>query len=379
MRAVLVGVAAIAFAWVPRGGVAQESTTAATQATLERTLASPGPALSGLTVPAAAEFTRGDKEIPAGTTIKGPIAVVGTLRVVGTVDGDVFSFGGDVIVAATGRVNGSAVALSGQVRVDGGIVEGDMRELNGTLGPVVPASTVASTSDNVSLTAGVAVVALLVGIGLLVFGGRTLDAVADVVDRKFGRSFAVGIAATLGIAPALVLLVLALTLTILGILLVPFAIVAYALAVIGVVALGFLAAARAAGGSFVRTAHAGTRGASLRALVYGLAMFFVVWMIAAVLTPLDAPAAVVRVIAIAITWAAATVGLGATIISRAGTRPLSEAADPELERANAAARRALEEAAMAPASPPPPEWQTPTPVSGVVAARRPTPTPSKAP
>ena len=60
-------------------------------------------------------------------------------------------------------------------------------------------------------------------------------------------------------------------------------------------------------------------------------------------------------------------------------RPLAERPDPELERAHAAARRALEEAAMSPAAPPPPEWQTPTPVSGVVAARRSTPRHTEAP
>lgn len=371
--------AAVAIIWTPPPAAAQDAQAAQQQVSLEQALARPGGELAGVTVPDAAAFTRGDRTIAAGTTLKGPLAVVGAVRVNGTVDGDVFSFSGDIVVPAGGHITGSAIAISGRVVVEGGAIDGDIRSLNGVLGAVEAPSPVLSTKDQVSLTAGWAVVALLVGIGVLVFGGRTLDAVAETVDRKFGRSFLVGIAATLGFAPGLALVVVGLTLTILGILLVPFAIVAYALAVIGLVALGFLAAARAAGASFARGAYSGARGASLRALVYGLGMFVGVWMIAAVLTPFESIATAARVLAIAVTWAAATVGLGATIISRAGKRPVEEQPDPELERAHAAARRALEEAAMAPAAPPPPEWQTPTPVSGVVAARRSVPTSSKAP
>ena len=54
--------------------------------------------------------------------------------------------------------------------------------------------------------------------------------------------------------------------------------------------------------------------------------------------------------AIAASWAALTLGLGAAILSRAGTH-----------RRVASGSRPIELAA----------WQTPTPVAGVVAARRP--------
>ena len=63
---------------------------------------------------------------------------------------------------------------------------------------------------------------------------------------------------------------------------------------------------------------------------------------------------VLRGLAVAITWVAATVGLGAAVISRGGTRRQAVAA-PELAAVNDM------------------PWQTPTPVTGVVAARRPTP------
>ena len=61
--------------------------------------------------------------------------------------------------------------------------------------------------------------------------------------------------------------------------------------------------------------------------------------------------AVLRAIAIAITWVAATVGLGATLASRAGTQRPARAHR---------SKTSTDEYA----------WQTPTPVSGVAAATR---------
>jgi len=58
-------------------------------------------------------------------------------------------------------------------------------------------------------------------------------------------------------------------------------------------------------------------------------------------------------VAVAITWVAATAGLGAALVSRGGVR---RAVAPAAQRAMQAA-----------------SWATPTPVAGVVAARRPTP------
>ena len=64
-----------------------------------------------------------------------------------------------------------------------------------------------------------------------------------------------------------------------------------------------------------------------------------------------------RGVAFATTWVAGTAGLGAALISRAG---ITRAQSHQAKRAMAS-----------------PSWQTPTPVSGVVAARRPTATPSQ--
>lgn len=324
--------------------------------------------LSGLTVPSADAFSVGDREIAAGSVVNGPIAVAGTLRVAGTIEGDAFSYRGDIVVLDGGHVTGSAIALMGQVRPSGGQVDGEVRAIGGdyTSGAAVVASR--GLGDNVALTLGWTAIVLTVGLGLLVFGGDKLDAVGRAVDEQFGRAFLVGVGATIAIAPALVLLVVGLVLTLLGILLVPFAIVAYVLAVIGLVTLGFVAAASVTGSSLVRGNDTlSERGAALRALVTGIAFYFGLWFVAALLTPWPTAASIVRVIAFAATWAAATVGLGATILTRAGTRSSHRPAFEPVVRTPIAP-----DSPAVPASAPQSQWETPTPVSGVVAARRPT-------
>ena len=385
MRAALM--LAVPFAFVAVAAEAQTSQTPpATQATrdsasLERALGSASSGLTGLTVPAASAFKAGDREIKAGTTVAGPVAVIGTLRVSGTITGDAFAYG-DVVLLPGGHITGSAVALDGKVDLAGGTLDGDARATGGAVteiaaAPAPPATL--STAHNVMLTLGWATVVLFVGIGLLVFGDPTLEGVSTVVDRQFGKSFLVGLAATIGIVPVFALGIVGLGLTIIGLLLIPFAVVAYVLAIIGLVTLGFLATARVTGGAFFHARGDATspRGAALRGLVFGVAFFLGLWLIAAVLSQIPAAASVARIIAFAITWAAATVGLGATIISRGGTRfRVPEVPDYVSRTPMPGAVLTTGSAAAAHAASIP-EWQTPTPVSGVTAAVRRPPSSSR--
>lgn len=337
---------------------------------LQRLLENAQAELAGVVVPALEAFSVGDREVAADSVVNGPVAVRGTLRIAGTVNGDVFSYGGDIVVLDGARVTGSAIAIDGRVRSEGGDVLGEMRAVTGAAEQAAPPPP-EGTAHNVALTLGWAAVVLLVGIGVLVFGGRTLDAVGEVVDQQFGRAFVVGIGTTLAIAPALAIGLVALALTVIGVLLIPFAIVAYVLAVVGLVALGFLAAVRVTGQSLsgARGRRAASpRGAAVAALVFGTAFYLGLWLVAAVLTPFPAASTAARVIAFAITWAAATVGLGATVISRAGSRSEVRSAPPDASPRGA---RAAAPAAAEPLRPAVSQWETPTPVSGVVAARRP--------
>ncbi|MFI5231885.1 MAG: hypothetical protein ACHQSE_05165 [Gemmatimonadales bacterium] len=314
-------------------------------------------------IPAAASFAFGDSTIAANRRTAGSIAIAGgTLAVNGAIAGNAVTYGGDIIVHKGGAVHGNAYAILGKVVLDGGVVDGDTRSLSGDLHAIntpasaVPRSPAATTMHAVALAGGWLAMLVIVGIGVLVFASTNLDAVSDALERGFGRSFLAGIATQLALAPALALLCVGLALTILGALLIPFAIVAYILAAAGLVTLGLLAIARIAGGSVLGGDEAGVgahRTAALRAMVYGLLLLMVPWFIAGALSWSPRLELLARMVAVAITWVAATAGLGAGVISRGGVR---RAAAPSTQRALNTA-----------------SWATPTPVAGVTAARRPTP------
>jgi len=312
-------------------------------------------------VPPADSFSVGGLTITAGTSVPGTVATAnGPLEISGHVNGDAIALHGDVIVHAGGVVTGDAVSIGGHVKLDGGNVYGEMRSLSGL--PAAGAGAARAppgpltTMGAMKLVLGWFAVLAIIGIGVMMFAEHNLDGVVTVLERHLARAFWVGLLAELGLVPLLLLLIVALAITVLGILLIPFAIVAYIIAVAGLLALGFLAVARFTGrGLFRVEPAAGARGVSLRALFTGLVAYLGIWFVVAALTWMPSAQPVLRAVALAVTWVALTAGLGATVLSRAGTQHERPAGSP------GAAPRAAEPLA----------WQTPTPVAGVAAARRP--------
>ncbi len=304
-------------------------------------------------LPDADRFTFGDRTVQADTRVDGPIAVAhGNLDVYGTVDGDVVALGGDVRVHKGARVTGDAWAAGGKVLIEGGSVDGGKRSIEGAPGVATERPRHPRTTwESVKLVVGWFALFAIIGLGVMIFTEANLDGVVVALERGFAKSFWIGLAGEVLMLPALLVLVVALAITILGALLIPFAVVAYVIAAAGLFTLGFLAVARLTGGGL--TSDRGTttpRGVHVRALMLGLVVFGALWMLAAAFTWTPVFGAILRAIAIAITWAAATVGLGATIISRAGTQ----------RAGRAGARSSTDELA----------WQTPTPVTGVAASSR---------
>jgi hypothetical protein len=300
----------------------------------------------------------GDREISAGTTVQGPVVVsIGDLRVRGTINGTAVVIVGDIEVLPGGRITGDAIAAFGSIVAPAGSITGQQRKISGTFGldlDRAEAETRQTTRGALSLSLGWFVIVLLIGIGVLVFAGNYLEGATDVLQRSFWRSFLAGLAGQLAIVPALVLLLLALAVTIVGILLIPFAIVAFVLAVAGLVTLGFLAMARLTGGSIgaARVEGLRDRGRALRGLLLGIALYLGMWVVAALFQWSPVASGTLRAIAFVITYTAATAGFGAAILSRGGTR-----------RDVSVKRRASDEQMAV--------WQTPTPVTGITAARRP--------
>jgi hypothetical protein len=322
--------------------------------------------------PAAAQAAKGGKRarldslsfgartIGAGSTVRGPVVVAGgNLEVRGTVQGDVIAIFGDVVVPAGGRVTGDAVSIFGEVR-SAGTVGGEAVTLVSAVGGAfteaesAPKKRDNSTSDALRLSLAWLFVVLLIGVGVLLFAAPYLDGVVDVLEDSFWRSLGVGVAGGVALIPALLLVIAGLAVTIVGVLLIPFAVVAYVLAAAGLVTLGFLAVARVTGHSVGSTAttRLSARGSALRALILGVVIYLGLWVIASVFAWSPVISTILRLVAFAITCVAATAGFGAAILSRAGTRRELPAGAP------AAAADAV-------------AWQTPTPITGVVAARRP--------
>ena len=320
---------------------------------------------TALPLPPADSNRAGGLVVPAGSTV-GRVAVSGgTLEILGTVTGDAIAIDGQVVVRPGGHVLGNAFVAKGQVTVDsGGRIDGEVRSISGDVGAFpslgrneAAAARPRTTWGAVQLVLGSFIVLVVLGIGVLVMAGEYLDGVLDTLERSVGRALLVGLGAQLAIVPALVVLIVALFITLIGVLLVPFAVVAYAIAVAGLLTLGFLAAAMLTGHALSGHKAATARATALKALLVGMAVYFGLWLVAAAFTWSPVFGAILRGLAFAVSWVVATAGFGATILSRAGTRRMTAPV----------AVRSLPADDFT--------WQTPTPVTGVAAARRPTPAP----
>ena len=309
----------------------------------------------GAELPPQDSIAAGDFTVPAGATA-GRVASIGQLDVFGTVDGDAVSLDGDVVVHKGAHITGDALAIGGTVKLDGGIVDGELRSLDRALVPTAPAaassSGVLSILDELQMAMGWLVVMVLLGFGAMVFAEERLRIVASAIETRFGRALFAGIIAEVSFAPIMVLSILLLVITIIGIILLPVAIPG--LFVLGALLsiLGFLAVSRVAGQALTRrAATVSVRGAELRSMLAGLFFFFGLWLVAAVLSWVPVLGSLLHALAFVVTWAAATVGLGAAVITRGGSRPSTTQVAPVPVGSELG-------------------WQTPTPISGIAAARR---------
>lgn len=308
---------------------------------------------AGIDLPDASEVASGDRTVAAGERVEGDVVTLrGTISVAGDVEGDVVALGGDVLVQPGARITGSVVSAGGTVRLEGGLVEGEIVETvlrASEVGPAVRRSPIALALGWGSVLAAIGLVALLLA-------KRNLERVAEAVATKFGRSFLYGVIGQLAFFPALIAIVVVLAITIIGLLVIPIALVAFLTAVAGAAALGFLGVAYATGDSLIARLRGASGTPTAIALFAGLVVYVLVWVAAGALAGVPVAGAVIRAAAGLITWAALTVGFGATILTRGGSRDAAPMAEEPLLLPDDA-------------------WQTPTPVSGVTAARRPTPAP----
>lgn len=319
-----------------------------------------------------------DYELDEGRSVDGNLALLeGDLVLRGTVRGDVLVLDGTLSLEPTARVDGDVLQVGGDLLRQGGTVAGEflsVRALNGDAPPEPPAAHDArdlledrveervrervreirdrgetgflgGAARNVGRAVGGVVgwigVFLMLGLAgtLAVYFLRSrLEVVADTARHAFGRSFGVGLAGGFLFVPVLLILVVA----VITWLVVPFYLVATALALLG----GVLAVAHAAGEMLARRRFRYEwmerirRSNSYYYVLSGLAVLLLPFalgealhLFGAWLAPLQG---FILFVASTVLAVAVVAGFGAVLLSRGGevsdyARPAGTRAAPEPE------------------------------------------------
>jgi hypothetical protein len=275
------------------------------------------------------KFQQGDLVIPAGTTTSGSVLVIrGNLDVYGNIDGAATAILGDVIVHDGGRVRGGAVALMGHVRNEGGSILGVIKDVGATHNRSTVSFGGRPRTTLGSLVAAFLwlVVLLLVGTFVLFYLSDYFKRAVEVVTNETGRSLLTGVLGGLASIPALIAIVIAMAITIIGIFFIPFGVAAFLIAVSGIAILGFLAVAQVAGIAIAGKREAETpAGQQLQFLYTGILAFSALWIIAAAFTWFPILGAILRMLAFSVTFVAVATGFGAVILAWWRSRPKKNA------------------------------------------------------
>jgi hypothetical protein len=178
-----------------------------------------------------------------------------------------------------------------------------------------------------------------IGVVAIFFGGRPfIEGVGDTARAATTRSLLVGVAASFLVIPAFVVGCLALAISIIGIpaLLLWIPLFPVVVGITGM--LGILGVSHAAGEALAQRRFYGAdwfrRGNSYYFLTTGMALLLVPFVAAQLMGMLGIGFLQAALIAVGVivSWAAASIGLGAVLVSRAGTQPLrpSPVGEPEM-------------------------------------------------
>ncbi len=271
------------------------------------------------------DFSVGSTEVHQGHLL----VLRGTADIYGRMVGNLVTVDGDVVLHRGAVVEGDVLAIGGRVRDGGGTVSGEIASLAAAAAPaaaVAPAEAgvAARTFFRLVGLAGVFLTLAILGFALVLFGRPQLETVSDTVNHSFGRAFVTGLVAQAMVVPTFGMLVVGLALSIVGVLLIPFVVVAYALLVVVGLLGGLLAVAHAMGETYTRRRMAAGADIgspnSYRYLLVGLAGACAVWATWVAVGWVPVAGDLVRAAAILCTWLLGTAGFGAMLLSRAGLR-----------------------------------------------------------
>ena len=282
-----------------------------------------------LTIPGGRGYL-GHYSLGTGETLDGHLLVLhGDADIFGTLHGNVATVDGDVVVHAGAVVTGSVLAVGGRVRDAGGAIRGEVLTLSDPETAPTSAAAPARSAWQVALWRGAGLIGVflalfLVGGGLVAFSHPQVEVVADTVRHSFGRAFLAGLLGQILLVPTFGMIVVGLALTVVGLLLVPFAVAVYLLLAAVTIVGGYVAVAHAMGEVRARRRLAGgatgVRQSGFAYLAWGLTAGLALWGVWVAFGQVPVAGTLVEGAAVLVTWILATVGFGAALLSRLGLK-----------------------------------------------------------
>ncbi len=280
----------------------------------------------------------GDFELPSAQRHEGSLLVLdGDAEIRGHVTGSVVTVDGDLLATRGARIDGNAIAIDGEVERQGAVVGGVVRSGNPDFEfefgrdtepdvevSAIEPSAISTIAESAAGLLGSFVALACIGFGLVFFLPRELEIVSDTVTQAFARSFFAGLLAQPLVLPALLILVAALVLTVVGIVAVPLVVAAFVVVLFVAVLGGYLAAARSIGEFVVgrRLTRQGLIGTPTpyRYLLVGVGSLLAIWVPSAFFGWVPVAGPMLLGTAAVFTWIVGTAGFGAVLLSRAGLR-----------------------------------------------------------
>jgi hypothetical protein len=256
------------------------------------------------------------------------VAVLGSVEVAGRVTGDVVAVGGSVELGPNAVVEGEVVVVGGTLdRAPGAVVEGGIEEVawGGPNvhfgGPEFHAPFLEGVGGLIMTVIWVIVLGALAAL-MYLLARRPVERMAYRISESPWKAALVGLVAQILFFPVLILSIVLLAISIIGIpllLAVPFALVALAIGML----IGFTAVARVLG-SGAETRFGWRHDNPFVAVLIGVGLIMLVSFFASVLGipggPLGVFAVILGILGFVLQYAAWTVGFGALLLTRFGTR-----------------------------------------------------------
>lgn len=265
-----------------------------------------------------------DIVVAEGDTVNGDVVSIGgSITVRGYVAGDAVTVGGRIVLESPGVIEGDVVSIGGGIeKGEGTRVGGDKTEVSFPgLRHIYPLAGLRGVPRLCAIGAFSAlwkvvsvVVLLIITVLLVLFLPTPTKRLSRTIESHLPRSILFGILGEVAILPLCVLLAVSLV----GIPLIPVALIAYGAAFLfGLAGVGLLV-----GEIFLKRVGA-TTISSLAAVAIGLVLIELFSLLGALLSPVPGLGAFVSILGLVVLYFAWTVGLGSVILTVFGTREWS--------------------------------------------------------